>query len=133
MRRWTLAAMLALGITGCSTYDPYYYNYAYYAPYYYGYDTWVTYSWVDPYGVYYLSAGPGAHAATGGQRLAAPIDVNAAASAIASRANTFFNPAGCVTATASGAVVSYVFNNCSGGLGISSISGDMSVTVSDNS
>ncbi len=90
---------LAVAMAGCvSTYDPYYYDYTYDDPYWYGYDSYYVYSWVDPYGLYYFSA-PSTQT----------LDVNAAAQAIADRANTstYFSPAGCAGAVASGATVTY--------------------------
>ena len=117
-----MASLFAVAITGCyTTYDPYYYDYAYYDPYWYGYDSYYAYSWVDPYGVYYFSA-PAAQ----------QIDLNAAAVAIADRAGTFFTPAGCVTATASGATVSYNFNNCEGAFGMRSVSGAVRLELSES-
>lgn len=122
-----LLGICVFGVAGCSSsaYDPYYYDYAYYDPYYYGYDVYWTYTWVDPYGVYYFAEAP----AQGGR---SAIDVNAAAAAIAQRASSFYTPQGCVTALATGATVNYTFNNCSGEQGIKSISGNATLTVTDS-
>lgn len=123
-----LWGLSVFGLAACSSsaYDPYYYDYAYYDPYYYGYDAYWTYTWVDPYGVYYFEQTPPA-----GDQGRNQVDVNAAAAAIAQRAQSFYTPSGCVTAVAVGATVSYTFNQCAGGLGIQSMSGDATVTVSD--
>lgn len=118
-----MVSLFAVVMGGCySTYDPYYYDYAYYDPYYYGYDSYYAYGWVDPYGVYYYSSDPTAQA----------IDLNAAAAAIATRASTYYTPAGCVVATASGATVSYTFNNCEGGYGLTSVSGAVKLELSES-
>jgi hypothetical protein len=118
-----MVSLVALAMSGCAStyYDPYYYDYAYYDPYWYGYDAYYAYSWVDPYGVYYFSA-PAAQA----------IDLNAAAAAIAQRADTYFTPAGCAGATASGATVNYNFNNCEGAFGLKSVSGAVTLQLSDS-
>jgi hypothetical protein len=124
MKRFkTMLSLVALAMSGCyaTTYDPYYYDYAYYDPYYYGYDAYYAYSWFDPYGVYYFSA-PSAQA----------IDVNAAAAALAQRADAYYTPAGCAQATASGATVNYTFNNCDGAFGLKSVSGGVKLTLSDS-
>lgn len=121
-RLMAMVGFLAVAITGCySTYDPYYYDYAYYDPYYYGDDAYYAYTWVDPYGVYYYST-PTAQA----------IDLNAAAAAIANRANTYYTPAGCAVATASGPSVSYTFNNCDGAFGLMSVSGSVKLDLSES-
>jgi hypothetical protein len=118
-----MASLFVMAMTGCYTaYDPYYYDYAYYDPYYYGYDAYYAYSWVDPYGVYYFSAPPTAQV----------IDLNAAAKAIADRAGTYYTPAGCAVATASGSTVSYTFNNCEGAFGLRSVSGAMMLELSES-
>ncbi|MGZ3460941.1 MAG: hypothetical protein ACXU86_20830 [Archangium sp.] len=123
MKRFlAMAALLAVAMTGCySTYDPYYYDYTYYDPSWYGYDAYYAYSWVDPYGVYYFS-GPSA----------AQIDLNAAATAIANRADAYYTPAGCAMATASGPTVNYTFNNCDGAFGLRSISGAVRLDLSES-
>lgn len=125
MKRFkAVVSLLAVAMTGCyTTYDPYYYDYAYYDPYWYGYDAYYAYSWVDPYGVYYYSA---PHAAQNS------IDLNAAAAEIANRAGTFFTPAGCASATASGATVNYNFNNCEGAFGLRSVSGAAQLQLSQS-
>ncbi len=118
-----MVSLFAVVMTGCySTYDPYYYDYTYYDPYWYGYDAYYTYGWVDPYGVYYFSD-LGA--------MQSP-DLNAAATAIANRASTYFTPTGCVVATASGPKVSYNFNNCDGPFGLTSVSGTLQLGLSQN-
>lgn len=117
-----LVSLFAVTMGGCyTTYDPYYYDYTYYDPYWYGYDSYYVYGWVDPYGVYYYS-NPTAQA----------IDVNAAASAIASRASTYFTPAGCAMATASGSTVTYTFDNCEGSYGLTSVSGAVKLELSES-
>ncbi|MFY0567220.1 hypothetical protein ACN28E_25755 [Archangium lansingense] len=123
MKRFTaMASLCAMAMTGCYTYyDPYYYDYAYYDPYYYGYDAYYAYSWVDPYGVYYFSA-----------PVTAQIDLNAAATAIANRADTYFTPAGCAGAVATGSTVNYNFNNCAGAFGLNSVSGAMRLELSES-
>ena len=124
-KRRLALAVFVLSMSNCyvATYDPYYYDYAYYDPYYYGYDGYWGYTWIDPYGVYYYSqAGAGT---------AQALDVNAAASAIAARASSYFHPSDCVSATATGATVSYRFSNCAGDFGIQSMSGTATLTVSN--
>ncbi len=115
--------LLVMAMTGCAStyYDPYYYDYAYYDPYWSGYDAYYAYGWVDPYGVYYFSA-----------PVAQQIDLEAAASAIASRAGTYFTPAGCAVATASGTTVNYTFNNCEGAFGLRSVSGAVKLELSES-
>jgi hypothetical protein len=123
MKRFmAMVAFLGAASIGCySTYDPYYSDYAYYDPYYYGYDSYYTYSYIDPYGVYYYST-PTTQA----------IDLNAAAASIADRANTYYTPAGCAMATASGPSVSYTFNNCDGAFGMKSVSGAAKLDLSES-
>lgn len=123
MKRFkAMVSLFAMAMTGCyTTYDPYYYDYAYYDPYYYGYDAYYAYGWADPYGVYYFSA-----------PTTQQIDLNAAAAAIASRADAYFTPAGCAGATASGATVNYNFNNCQGAFGLRSVSGAAQVVLSES-
>lgn len=124
MKRFKLlAALVGLAMSGCyaTYYDPYYYDYAYYDPYWYGYDAYYAYSWFDPYGVYYFSA-PSAQA----------IDVNAAATALAQRADAYYTPAGCAHATASGSTVNYTFTNCDGAFGLKSVSGGVTLVLSDS-
>jgi hypothetical protein len=117
-----LVSLLAVVVGGCySTYDPYYYDYAYYDPYYYGYDAYYAYGWYDPYGVYYYSTDPSAQV----------IDTEAAAKAIASRAPSFYTPAGCVTATATGSTVDYVYNGCEGEYGMVGVSGNVKLELSE--
>jgi hypothetical protein len=117
-----VALLFAVVMPGCYTYyPPYYYDYAYYDPYWYGYDAYYVYSWVDPYGVYYFSS-----------PTAQVIDLNAAATAIASRADTYFTPAGCAGATASGSTVNYNFNNCTAGFGVTSVSGQVRLELAEN-
>ncbi|KFA88680.1 hypothetical protein [Archangium violaceum] len=123
MKRFkAMVSLFAMTMTGCyaTYYDPYYYDYAYYDPYWYGYDAYYAYSWVDPYGVYYFSA-----------PVTAQVDVNAAATAIADRANTYYTPAGCAGAVASGSTVTYNFNNCSGAFGLNSVSGTVRLELSE--
>lgn len=132
MRRLlALVGVLFVGLSSCYVgYDPYYYDYAYYDPYYYyGYDGYWVYTWVDPYGVYYYSQTPSDPAGANAQQA---VDVNAAAAAIAARAGSFFTPAGCVTATATGATVSYTLDHCDGQFGLQSMSGSLTLVVTDN-
>jgi hypothetical protein len=118
-----MVSLFAVAMGGCyTTYDPYYYDYAYYDPYWYGYDAYYAYGWVDPYGVYYYSDRTAQQA----------IDVNAAAAAIASRASTYYTPAGCAMATASGSTVSYTFDNCEGSYGLAGVSGAVKLELSEN-
>ncbi|PTL79480.1 hypothetical protein [Vitiosangium sp. GDMCC 1.1324] len=125
MKRFkALMSLFVVAMTGCySTYDPYYYDYAYYDPYYYGYDAYYAYSWVDPYGVYYYSAPT---------PMQNTIDLNAAATAIANRADAYYTPAGCAVATASGPTVNYTFNNCEGAFGLTSVSGAVKLELSES-
>nr|QKW93841.1 hypothetical protein [Vitiosangium cumulatum] len=125
MKRFkAMVSLFAVAMTGCyATYDPYYYDYAYYDPYWYGYDAYYAYSWVDPYGVYYYSAP---------HTMQNRIDLNAAATAIADRANTYYTPAGCAAATASGPTVNYNFNNCEGAFGLKSVSGAVRLELSES-
>ncbi|HEY8212142.1 MAG TPA: hypothetical protein VIG99_31890 [Myxococcaceae bacterium] len=114
---------MATGAAGCYSsayYDPYYYDYTYYDPYYYGYDSWYAYTWVDPiYYDYYALSSSGA---------TAPADLNALASTMASRVSTYYG-SNCATATASGATVAYALNGCTGPGGKGSISGNITVTL----
>jgi hypothetical protein len=118
-------------LTGCAStsdpyyYDTYYYDYGYYDSYYYGYDASYVYGWYDPYGYYYYSRG--------GQSQAAVTDLNAAATAIAQRAPNYFTPSGCVTATASGASVTYQFSSCTPQFGSRPISGTATLNLSQSS
>lgn len=116
-----LTMAVGAGAGGCAYgYDPYYYDYTYYDPYYYGYDTYYAYTWVDPiYSDYYALSGSGA---------TTPVDLNAWASTMASRVNSYYG-SGCATATASGATVAYAFNNCVGPGGKGSTSGNISVAL----
>lgn len=114
--------LVLLALSGCYGsyyYDPYYYDYVYYDPYWYGYDAAYAYTWVDPYGVYYFAQ-------------TSTIDLNAAAGQIAARAGTYFTPAGCLTATASGTTVQYTFSQCSGGFGLKTITGSATVALSED-
>jgi hypothetical protein len=54
----------------------------------------------------------------------------AIATAAAGKAPTFYQPASCVTATASGATVSYALQDCSGPFGLAHVSGTIAVTYS---
>ncbi|HVG64301.1 MAG TPA: hypothetical protein VNA24_37415 [Hyalangium sp.] len=124
MKRFKVAvvSLFAVAMGGCSdTYDPYYYDYTYYDPYWYAYDSYYVYGWVDPYGVYYYS-----------DPTAQVIDLNAAATAIASRASTYYTPAGCAVVTASGPTVSYVFDDCEGSYGLTSVSGAVKLELSES-
>jgi len=117
-----MVSLFAVGMWGCyDTYDPYYYDYSYYDPYYYAYDAYYAYGWVDPYGIYYYS-----------DPTAQVIDLNAAAAAIASRASTYYTPAGCVMATASGSTVSYTFDDCEGSYGLTGVSGAVKLELSES-
>lgn len=124
MKRFkAMVSLLAVAMGGCSsTYDDYYYDYAYYDSYWYGYDVYYAYTWVDPYGVYYFSAPPSSQA----------VDLNAAATAIASRAGTYFTPSGCVVATATGSTVDYTFNACQGAFGLRTVSGAVKLELSQS-
>jgi hypothetical protein len=112
---------MAVGATSCYSgyYDPYYYDYVYYDPYYYGYDTWYAYTWVDPiyYDYYALSTGQ-----------STPADLNSMASNIAAQANSYYGN-GCGTATATGATVAFVLNNCIGPGGQGTVTGNIGVTL----
>ncbi|WP_223636117.1 hypothetical protein [Corallococcus sp. EGB] len=128
--KWALWS-LALGAgLGCSTtYDPYYYDDAYYDPYYGAYDAAWSYAWIDPvYGSWYLSL----PALPRVLRQQANTDPNAAAAQLAANANAAFTPAGCATATASGATVNYTFNNCTAAISLTQISGNVQVALSNN-
>ena len=96
-------------------YDPYYYDYTYYDPYYYGYDTAYAYTWVDPIydDFYYVWNGGPPNA----------FDLATVASTIATKATDYYGT-GCLTATASGATVSFVYNGCTGPLGLNAVSGN---------
>ncbi|MHB8875298.1 MAG: hypothetical protein ACYC8T_16555 [Myxococcaceae bacterium] len=112
-------------LSGCGAYyDPYYYDYVYYDPYYYGYDASYVYGWYDPYGVYYFTSSA--------QGQTAAIDLNAAAVQIAARAATYYTPAGCVSATPSGATVTYVFSDCTTQFASRPISGTVVVDLSQS-
>ncbi|MGC4118482.1 MAG: hypothetical protein QM765_28795 [Myxococcales bacterium] len=121
----SLACVAALTAIGCAAtyYDPYYYDDAYYDPYYYSYDAAYAYTWYDPYGVYYYGTLDQSQTAPAG-------DLNAAAAAIAQRAQNYYSPSGCVTATASGTTVTYTFNNCVGPFQTRPISGTVNLTLS---
>jgi hypothetical protein len=60
------------------------------------------------------------------------MDLDAAAAAIASRASSYYTPAGCATATASGATVNYTFNNCEGSYGLVGVSGAVKLELSES-
>lgn len=120
-------ALLALIFSALSCYiyyDPYYYAYGYYDPYYYGYDGYLVYVSVDPHDSFYLSSSP-----PGPPVLS---DLNTSAADMASRSGQTFQPGGCATATASGATVTYTFNDCAGHFGIGSISGTTAITLSQD-
>ncbi|MBZ4333401.1 MULTISPECIES: hypothetical protein [unclassified Corallococcus] len=130
MKRMKAALLfLSLGAgagMGCATtYDPYYYDTVYYDPYYGAYDAAWAYTWVDPvYGYWYY--------AIGNVQAMATVDPNTAASQLAANASTAFTPAGCVTATATGATVNYAFNNCTAPVSLTQISGNVELVLSDN-
>ncbi|MGE6763394.1 hypothetical protein ACQKGO_35620 [Corallococcus interemptor] len=116
---------LVAGLGCSSTYDPYYYDYVYYDPYYGAYDAAWSYAWVDPvYGYWYYSLPVRAKGL--------PADPNAAATQLAASARDTFTPAGCATATATGATVNYTFDNCSAPVSLQDISGNVQVVLSDN-
>lgn len=120
-----ILSLVAAGLGCSSTYDPYYYDYAYYDPYYGAYDAAWAYAWVDPvYGYWYYSLPV--------QVQSLPADPNAAAAQLAASANNTFTPAGCATATATGATVNYTFNNCSAPVALQQISGNVQVVLADN-
>jgi hypothetical protein len=121
-----LAMITVLGsmISGCAAYyDPYYYDYAYYDPYYYGYDSAYVYGWVDPYGTVYFSSTSAAQTTT--------IDLTNAAAQIAAGAKSYYTPPECVTATASGPTVNYLFEDCAGPFGLRSVSGQAALNLSE--
>ncbi|RKH73167.1 hypothetical protein [Corallococcus aberystwythensis] len=134
--KWALGVVSLLAITGCyddDYYDPYYYDAAYYDPYYGSYDAAWSYSYVDPvYSYWYYSIGGVLPQSTGSGLPQAPVDVNAAAAQLAANASSTFTPAGCATATASGATVNYTFNNCEAQIALQQISGDVQAVLADN-
>ncbi|WP_375754475.1 hypothetical protein [Corallococcus exercitus] len=133
--KWALGFLSLLAITGCSddVYDGYYYDTAYYDPYYGAYDAAWSYYWVDPvYGYWYYSIGGVLPQSTVSGLPQAPVDVNAAAAQLAANASSTFTPAGCATATASGATVNYTLDNCAAQVALQQISGDVQVVLADN-
>src|SRR5262249_59969193 len=60
--------------------------------------------------------------------IVASVTAEQAAAAVAAGAGNFFRPAGCVTASASGNVVTFTLNSCLGPLGIGSVSGTVTAT-----
>jgi hypothetical protein len=62
---------------------------------------------------------------------AAQIDPNDAASQAATAAGTYFAPPGCVQASASGNVATYVLNGCTGPLGLVDVTGTVTATFTD--
>ncbi|GMT98551.1 hypothetical protein KH5H1_26700 [Corallococcus caeni] len=135
--KWALGFLSLLAITGCADddvfYDPYYYDSAYYDPYYGAYDAAWSYAWVDPvYSYWYYSIGRLLPLSTGSGQPQAPVDVNAAAAQLAANASSNFTPAGCATATASGATVNYTFNNCAAPVVLQQISGNVQLVLADN-
>ncbi len=61
----------------------------------------------------------------------AAMTAEAAAMASSQRASTFFQPAGCVVATPSGATVAYTFTNCTGPYGLVRVNGTVNATFSN--
>jgi hypothetical protein len=109
---------------GCvATTDPYYYDSVYYDPYYYMYDYSYAYGWYDPYGYYYFSPK---------EKAAARADLAAAATAIAARAPNYYDPASCVTATASGTTVRFTYAGCTARFANRSISGGLTLSLSQD-
>ncbi|MCY1036683.1 hypothetical protein OV207_34925 [Corallococcus sp. BB11-1] len=129
-----LGFLSLLASAGCADtyYDPYYYDTAYYDPYYGAYDAAWSYAWVDPvYGYWYYSLPVRSRSIDRGQ-LQAPVDVNAAAAQLAANASSTFTPAGCATATSSGATVNYALDNCTAPIGLDQLSGNVQLVLSDN-
>ncbi|RKH10222.1 hypothetical protein D7X74_27900 [Corallococcus sp. CA047B] len=129
-----LGFLSLLASAGCADtyYDPYYYDTAYYDPYYGSYDAAWSYAWVDPvYDDWYYSL-PVQPKSIGRGQLQAPVDVNAAAARLAASASSIFTPAGCASATSSGAMVNYALNNCTAKIGLDQLSGNVQLVLSDN-
>ncbi|MFP2895390.1 hypothetical protein [Corallococcus sp. 4LFB] len=133
--KWALGCLSLLAVSGCTDddYDPYYYDAAYYDPYYGAYDAAWSYSWADPvYGYWYSSIGGVLPQSTVSGLPQDSVDVNAAAAQLAANASSTFTPAGCATATASGATVNYTFNNCGAQVALQQISGNVQLVLADN-
>ncbi|MFB1481445.1 hypothetical protein [Corallococcus sp. RDP092CA] len=125
MRRALLSLALGASLGCTSTYDPYYYDNVYYDPYYGAYDAAWSYAWVDPvYGYWYYSLPVLPQQNT--------VDPDAAAAQLAANVDTAFTPAGCATATASGATVNYTFNDCTAVISLTQLTGNVQVTLSNN-
>lgn len=127
--KWLAVCLGMASGPGCYTagyYDPYYYDYVYYDPYYYAYDVGYTYTWVDPVydDFYYYARG-------GGPSSPNVLDLSSIASRIATSVNNYYG-SGCVTATPSGATVSFVYSGCTGPLGLAAITGNVLLTLSEN-
>ncbi|NNB88740.1 hypothetical protein HJC10_22665 [Corallococcus exiguus] len=124
MKAALLFLSLGAGMACTSTYDPYYYDDAYYDSYYGAYDAAWSYAWVDPvYSYWYYAIG---------KVQAMAVDPATAATQLAANASTAFTPSGCATATATGATVNYTFNNCQAAISLTQISGSVEVVLADN-
>lgn len=137
LRAMTLSIGCVLVLMGCAGDDDddadadeaYYSDVVYYDPYWYTYDAALSYTWVDPWGVTYFEAASEIDSAS-----ARPtkVDLAALATGIANVATTRFTPAGCASAAASGATVEMDFADCRGPLALGSISGHLTVALSES-